>query len=458
MSNFINFVQRLRNRIEQSVASAFPVTADAVPLGDVAKPARWGRRALWIGALTVVVWAAFAPLSEGVPVHGVIKVEGNRKTIQHLRGGIVEEILVQEGDQVQANQPLIRLNETQLQAQQGMVESQLVSLWATEARLKAERVSAPKIAFPDSLTDKKSDPRVMDAILVQTQLFQTRRASLDGEIAIATETITGLEQQIQGLLAQERSKAEQLKLYQEELADLKPMYEQGFVPRNRMFELERAIAYLSGQYSEGLANLGRARSQVAELRLRILSARNAMRKEVETQLTEVQSKVADFTERRVATSDDLERVVLRAPLAGTVVDLSVHTLGGVIGPGQKLMDIVPTEGALVIEVQIPPHLIDNVHSGQDADVHFLAMDQTIVPAIPGSLLYISADRITDPRNDNSYFVGRVQLTPEGFKKLGKHMMQAGMPADVVIKTGERTFLGYLLKPVLSRMQFAFTER
>lgn len=458
MRNLFAAIQRLRERIEASVASAFPVDINSTPSVDLAEPVRWGRRALWIGALAVVVWVAFAPLSEGVPVHGVIKVEGNRKTIQHLRGGIVEEILVQEGDIVQMNQPLIRLNETQVQAQQGMVESQLVSLMATEARLKAERDGALKIAFPDFFADKKSDPRVIDAISLQQQLFQTRRTSLEGEIAIAVESIAGLEQQIEGLLAQQQSKAEQLKLFKEELADLKPMYEQGFVPRNRMFELERAVAYLSGQYSEGLANIGRARSQIAELRLKMLSARNATRKEVETQLTEVQSKVADFTERRVATLDDLARVVLRAPLAGTVVDLSVHTLGGVIGSGQKLMDIVPAEGSLVVEVQIPPHLIDNVHSGQDADVHFLAMEQTIVPSIPGKLMYISADRITDPRNDNSYFVGRVQLTPEGMKKLGKHTMQAGMPADVVIKTGERTFLGYLLKPLLNRMQFAFTER
>lgn len=454
----MTLLQRLRERIEQSVARAFPIDAENVPSADITVPVRWGRRAIWIGLFTFVVWAALAPLSEGVPVHGVIKVEGNRKTIQHLRGGIVEEILVQEGDSVQANQPLIRLNETQVQAQQGMVESQLVSLLATEARLKAERVGAPKIKFPDFFAEKKSDPRVIDAILLQQQLFQTRRTSLEGEIAVAVESIAGLEQQIEGLSAQQQSKAEQLKLYKEELADLKPMYEQGFVPRNRMFDLERAVAYLSGQYSEGLANLGRARSQISELRLRIMSVRNAALKEVETQLTDVQSKVADFTERRVAALDDLERVVLRAPLAGTVVDLSVHTLGGVISSGQKLMDIVPTEGSLVVEVQIPPHLIDNVHLGQFADVHFLAMDQTIVPAIPGKLMYISADRITDPRNDNAYYVGRVQLTPEGAKKLGKHLMQAGMPADVVIKTGERTFASYLLKPFLTRMQFAFTER
>lgn len=458
MRNFFALIQRLRERIEQNVAHAFPVESDSISSAKLAEPVRWGRQALWVGGLAVVVWVAFAPLSEGVPVHGVIKVEGNRKTIQHLRGGIVEEILVQEGDIVQANQPLIRLNETQVQAQQGMVESQLISLLAAEARLKAERAGAATISFPDFFADKKLDPRVIEATFVQKQLFQARRTSLDGEIAIALESIAGLEQQIDGLSAQQQSKAEQLRLFKEELADLKPMYEQGFVPRNRMFELERAVAYLSGQYSEGIANMSRARSQIAELRLKILSARNSMRQEVETQLTEVQSKVADFKERRVATLDDLARVILRAPLAGNVVDLSVHTVGGVIGPGQKLMDIVPVEGTLVIEVQIPPHLIDNVHSGQDANVHFLAMEQTVVPAIPGKLVYISADRITDPRNDNAYFVGRVQLTPEGLKKLGNHTMQAGMPADVVIKTGERTVLGYLLKPLLARMQFAFTER
>ena len=458
MSQFFDSLTRFREAVAQRVDRSFPTEDSSLPKSELESPVRWGRRALWIGIVLFLAWAALAPLSQGVPAHGFIKVEGNRKTIQHLRGGVVEEILVREGDAVETNQPLIRLNEVQVQAQQGVVDSQLVSLLAVEARLKAERAEKNKIVQPEFLTSRQTDPRVMEAISVQRQLFQTRRSGLEGEVAILNESISGLEEQIRGIQAQEQSKAEQLKLFKEELASLKPMYEQGFVPRNRMFELERAIAYLVGQRSEDLSNIGRIKAQIAELRLKALNVRTLARKEVETQLTDVQRQIADLKERRAATQDDLERIVLRSPVAGTVVDLSVHTVGGVISPGQKLMDIVPSDSALIVEVQIPPHLIDNVRTGQEADIHFIALEQTIVPTVPGKLVYVSADRVTDPRTDFSYFVGRVQASEEGMKRLANHTLQPGMPADAVIKTGERTLLGYLVKPFLARLRFAFTER
>lgn len=459
MSKFLDSIIRIREAIAQRIDRSFPTDGCSLPKSELDSPVRWGQRALMIGTGLFLTWAALAPLSQGVPAHGFIKVEGNRKTIQHLRGGVVEEILVREGDAVEANQPLIRLNEVQVQAQQGMVDSQLISLLAIEARLKTERAEKNKIVLPEFLTSRQaSDPRVAEAIAVQQQLFQTRRSSLEGEVAVLNESVSGLEEQIRGIQAQEQSKAEQLKLYKEELASLKPMFEQGFVPRNRMFELERAIAYLTGQRSEDLSNIGRIKAQIAELRLKTLNVRTLTRKEVETQLTDIQRQIADLKERRAATQDDLERIVLRSPVTGTVVDLSVHTVGGVIAPGQKLMDIVPSDSALVVEVQIPPHLIDNIHTGQEADIHFVALEQTVVPTVLGKLIYVSADRVTDPRTDISYFVGRVQASEEGMKQLANHSLHPGMPADAVIKTGERTLLGYLVKPFLARLRFAFTER
>jgi len=345
-----------------------------------------------------------------------------------------------------------------LKAQQGMVESQLVIALGVEARLSAERDDREKVTFPAFLLARKNEPQASEAMQVQNQLFLTRRAAVRGEEAIGREIIVGLDGQIRGLVAQESSKAEQLKLFDEELKMLRPLYEQGYIPRNRLFELERAVSYLSGQRSDDLANIGRAKSQIAETKLRILQSRGQYQKEVETQLTDAQSKVADLKERLVATQDDLDRVVLRAPNAGIVVDLSVHTIGGVIAPGQKLMDLVPEGGELLIEAQIPAHLIDNIHAGLDADVHFTALDQTMVPTIPGKLVYVSADRMTDPRTDAPYFVGRVVVTAEGMKTLGKHSMQPGMPADVVLKMSDHSLMGYMLKPLLNRVRFSFTER
>ena len=420
--------------------------------------ARWGLRVLLLGVGAFMVWAIFAPLSEGVPAHGFIKVEGNRKTIQHLGGGIVEEIMVKEGDRVVADQPLMRLNETQLKAQQGIVESQLVIAMAMEARLNAERDNRDKLTYPEFLLARQQHPQAIEAMQVQGQLFRTRRAAMRGEEAIGRETIIGLEEQVRGLIAQEAAKAEQLSSFKEELKTLRPLHEDGYIPRNRLFELERAVAYLSGQRSDDLANIGRAKSQISEIKLKVLQSRQVYQKEVQTQLAETQSKVADLKERMVATQDELKRVVLRAPSAGIVVDLTAHTIGGVIAPGQKLMDIVPEGGGLGIEAQLPTHLIDNVHVGLDVDINFTAMDHTLVPTIPGKLIYVSADRMVDPRTDMPYFVGRVMVTAEGMKVLGKHSMQPGMPADVVVKVSERSMMGYLLKPLFSSLRFAFTER
>lgn len=455
----IEWLKRIRARIEARVDDTFPVDSPAAATADGAEPTRWGVRALVVGGVGILLWATLAPLTQGVPAHGFVKVEGNRKTMQHPRGGIVEEILVREGDRVEANQPLLRLNQTQAQAQLGIVDSQLVTGLAVEARLNAERMGKDAVVFPQFLIERRKIPAVQEAMDVQKQLFQTRRTGLNGEIAIAEESIAGLEQQVRGLQAQEYSKAEQLRLFREELAALKPMYEQGFVPRNRMFELERALAYLEGQKSEDIANLGRVRSQIAELKLKILQTRETFRKDVETQLTDVQRQVSDLKERRIATQDDLDRIVLYAPVAGTIVDLAVHTVGGVVSAGQKLMDVVPLGNNLVVEVQIPPHLVDGVRVGQEADIHLLAFDQTIVPTVTGRLIYVSADRLVDPRTDQPYFLGRVSVTEEGLAKLGAdHVLQPGMPADVVIKTSERSLLGYLLKPLFARMHFAFTER
>ena len=321
---------------------------------DLEQPARWGRRAAWVAVVIGVAWAAFAPLGQGVPAHGFVTVEGSRKTIQHPRGGVIDAILVREGDQVKAGQVLIRLNEAQAQAQQGSIESQLIGLIAAQSRLKAERAGAAQVTYPTFLLERQAVPQATEAMSVQQQLFNTRRAALNGEVGILAESLNGLSRQMEGLAAREASNAKQAKLYADEFAALKPMFDQGFVPRQRMFELERALAYSDGQRSEDQANLGRVKSQVNEIRLKMAQVKEAYRKDLETQLTDVQRQVADLTERRIATLDDLERVVLRAPEAGTIVELSIHTVGGVAAPGQKLMDIVPLGSKLVVEVMIPP--------------------------------------------------------------------------------------------------------
>ena len=323
--------------------------------------------------------------------------------------------------------------------------------------MSAERLGASVVTYPDFLT-KQSSPQVAEVIAVQNQLFKTRRTSLLNEEAILKETIVGLEKQIEGSLALEKSKASQLKLFTDELKTLQPLYEQGYIPRTRMFELERAISSLEGQRSGDLAVIGRAQSQIGEMRLKILQSKEIYKKEVETQFTEIQRQVSDLRERYTATRDELERVVVRSPATGVVFGLTVNTVGGVITAGQKLMDISPDSSSLLIEAQIPTHLIDNVKTGLDADISFPALDRFDISHIQGKLVYISADRFKDPKTDEPYYLGRVVVTEDGMRALQGHSLQPGMPANVVIITGQRTMLGYLMRPIVSRLHFAFTER
>jgi HlyD family type I secretion membrane fusion protein len=281
---------------------------------------------------------------------------------------------------------------------------------------------------------------------------------LINEEAILRETITGLEKQIEGSVALEKSRSIQLKLFTDELKAMQPLYEQGYVPRTRMFELERAISSLEGQRSGDLAVIGRAQSQIGEIRLKILQSKEIYQKEVETQFTEVQRQVSDLKERYTATRDELDRVIVRSPATGVVFGLTVNTVGGVITAGQKLMDISPASNSLLIEAQIPTHLIDNVKTDLDADISFPALDRFDISHIQGKLVYISADRFTDPKTDEPYYLGRVMVTPEGMQELKGHALQPGMPANVVIITGQRTMFGYLIRPIVSRLHFAFTER
>jgi protease secretion system membrane fusion protein len=426
--------------------------------GDVRQPLRLGRWALAGVVVIFFIWASFAPISQGVPVNGYVRVDGDSKAVQHLKGGIVDEILVREGDAVKAGQPLMRLNGVQIRAQMGVIDAQLISVMAVDARLQAEREGRAAVVFPQKLLVRK-DAESLGAMGLQQHLFTSRTEALKTDERAIRETIVALEAQIRGFAAQEKAKGEQIRLFDEEYRSLIPSYEQGFVPKNRMSEMERTLAMLGGQRGEDLANVGKARAQIAEAKQRIILAKQNYMKDVETQQTESHRQVDDLSQRYLGLKDDLDQSVIKAPVSGVVAGLTVKTEGGVSAPGQKLMDIVPEGLPFVIEVQIPTHLIDNVRVGLIADVHFQALDTAVVPVVVGTLKYVSADKQQEPnRPEVTYFLGRVSLDSANLQKLGKHEVRVGMPADVVIKTGERTLLGYLLKPALARLQMSFKER
>lgn len=424
---------------------------------DASRVSRWGMWVLVGGFGLFMLWAATAPLDAGVPANGTVTVAGNRKTIQHLTGGTIDAIEVKDGQAVKKDQVLVRLNATQAEAQLGMTQAQYIIAAAVEARLSAERMNAEKIDFSPML-DKISqqDERVGNAIALQEQLFQSRRTALRNEISILNENLAGAQQQLRGLEEVKVNRESQLRSLKQELTNIRDMADKGFVPRNRMFELERNVSQIAAGLAEDIANIGRTRNQISELKLRVLNRQQEYQKEVESQLTDVQKEVQSLADRMAALDYEAKNTLIRSPIDGTVVGLNIHTVGGVIRSGEPLMDVVPHNEPLIIQAQVPTNLIDKVHVGLPVEIQFPAFSHSQTPNIPGTVQVVAADSVVDQKTGMPYYSVKVQVTPEGMKMLGVHKIRPGMPATALLITGERTMLNYLLKPLIDRMNIAFT--
>ncbi|WP_338845942.1 HlyD family type I secretion periplasmic adaptor subunit [Massilia sp. W12] len=404
-----------------------------------------------------LLWAFTAPLDKGVPVSGTVVVSGARKAVQHQYGGTIQDILVKEGDQVKQGQVLVRMIDVTARAQAEVTRVQYFTARVVEARLVAERDGKKALVFSPELEKAKSDPRVEASMQMQKQLFTSRQSALQSELAAMEQGISGLKNQISGLEQSRNSKQSQLKLLKEQLSGLRDLAADGFVARNRVLELERTMEQLHGAIAEDIGNIGRARSQMAELSMRSAQRLQEYQKEVRSHLSEVQRE-AETQQARLTSNDfDLAATEVRAPAAGTVVGLSVFTKGGVVPPGFKMMDIVPSDVKLVVEGQVPVHLIDKVHAGLDVEMMFTAFNQNTTPHIPGKLVQVSADRFVDEHNGMPYYKMKAEVTADGMKKLAHLKVQPGMPVDLFVKTGERTMMSYLLKPIIDRAQTSMAE-
>ena len=433
-----------------------------LPQGDdVTKWMQIGIALLVLGMGGFFVWAATAPLDEGVPVAGVITVEAKRKTVQHLTGGIIRKLHVTESQSVKEGSVLIELDDTQARANFEFARQTYLALLATEGRLLAEQRGASRIEFHPDLSSPDNASQAKNYLAGQRQLFDTRRGALNGDIGILNETAAGQEESLKGLIAQLASRRSQSGLLQEQLGGTRDMVKEGYLPRNAQLEQERAAAELNAVIGDLQANIQRTGRTLSELKLRVVQRHQEYLREVETQLADVRRDVASYAGRLTSAREDLKRAVIRAPADGQVVGLNVFTVGGVIGPAQRLMDIVPVGDALLLETRVPPHLIDRVHAGLPADIHFQGFVSQPQLVVEGSVISVSADLLSDAPGAGqpgmAYYLARVRVTPEGMKKLGQHRMQPGMPADVVIKTGERTMLTYLLKPLLQRLAVSLKE-
>jgi len=413
---------------------------------------------LALGLIGAVVWAAFAPLDEGVPTSGQVAIDTKRKTLQHLQGGIVSEVLVREGEEVKEGQVLMRLDDAATRANYESVRQRYLSLRATEARLIAEQLGRDAIDVHPDVRAAQDDPFIRRQLEAQAHLFETRRLGLKADIQALEENIRGQEGQILSFNSMLESRQTQRRLVTEQLDKIRDLVADGYAPRNQQLDLERQVAELTAAATELQGNTLRARQAVAELRQRIIARRQEYRKETDNQLVDAGRDAQADKGRVVALEGELERTEIKSPATGQVVGLASQTVGGVIAPGQKLMDIVPANNTLLLETRIPPNLIDSVKAGLIADVRFSTFAHAPQLVVEGKVVSVSGDLITESQPPISYFLARVEVTPEGMKALGDRRMHPGMPAEIIIRTGERTMLTYLLNPLTRRLSASMKER
>ncbi|MBA4144039.1 MAG: HlyD family type I secretion periplasmic adaptor subunit [Nitrosospira sp.] len=409
------------------------------------------------GVFGFLLWASLAPLDKGVPLSGTVTVSTHRKAIQHPTGGTVDAILVKEGDNVNTGQALVRLNNVQVTANAEMMRVKYFTARAAEARLIAERDGTDEIVFPPELTREKDDARVIANIIMQEQLLSSRLMAIKSELSAIDENIAGLRLQTSGLEESRDNKKAQLQFLKEQLDGMRELAKDGYVARNRLLELEQTYAQISGAISEDIGNIGRTQRQIAELRLRRIQRQQEYQKEVRTQLSEVQREAEALANQLMGLDYDMANAVIRTPVDGTVVGLEIFTHGGVVGPGFKMMDIVPSGDALDVEGHLPVHLIDKVHAGLPVELIFSAFNRNLTPHVPGVVTHVSADRFTDEQTGLPYYKLRAKVAPEGMKMISELQIRPGMPVELFVKTGERTMMNYILKPILDHLKMSMTE-
>lgn len=417
---------------------------------------------LALGAAVILVflggfaaWATLAPLASAVVAPGVVEVVGERKTVQHLEGGLVADILVQEGDAVAAGQPVVVLDRTESGALLAMLEKQYESATALGKRLEAERDGRPEIAFPAWLREAAGDGA--DGVLAtQERIFQARAQSLQTRVAIHQRRVAQLREEASGYRQHIAAQDRELALLAEEIADVKALVEKGYEPQTRLRALQRYEAGVSGSRARNRASIARIEEQIAATHLAIEELHQGRRREAVEELREVETQLSALRERLSAARDVDARTQVRAPVSGTVVGLRVFTRGGVVGPGEALMDIVPAEAGLVIAARVDPLDIDSVSPGLTAEIRLVAFSRLTMAPLAGEVMGVSADRLVEPRTGASYYEARVRLDPtSGVVAPGE--LHPGMPVEVMIVTGTRTPLSYLVRPLAATFRRALRE-
>jgi HlyD family type I secretion membrane fusion protein len=445
-----------------AISAYFDRADHAVPYSDeMSDP----RRPIRIGGLIILatfggfgLWAAVSKIDSAAMAPGVVTVESNRRAIQHLEGGIVRDILVEDGATVKAGDVLVRLEDTRAKAQVNILDDDLDSDLAIEARLLAERDGLKDPVYPKELLDHVAQSKNEALISGQTNLFHARMTAIGGQKLILEQRVEQYKEQIVGLRALQKSKEVQLATIQDELHGLAGLLESGYVTKSRVLALQREEARLQGETGDHISAIARAEQGIGEAKLQMFQLDKQHQEEVAKDLRDVQNRILEARQKVIAADDVMRRIDITAPVDGTVLNLAVHTKGGVVAPGATIMEIVPNNDALVLEVQISPLDIDSIHTNDKVAIHISAVDTRLTPVIYGTLETISADRITDQRTGNSYYKGRVTITKEELDRLGEHKLHSGMAVEAMVQRGEQSVLHYLLKPLIDSLTHSFKEK
>ena len=400
-------------------------------------------------------WAATAELSGAVVASGSVVVEKNVKKVQHRDGGIVTKIYVRNGDRVSANQVILELDDTQIRAELAIIRAQLIELIARKSRQSALIRNASELTFPEDF--EGSSPRAAAIAAAEREIFSETRANINGQLEQIESQIDQLNDEISGIQAQQSAKKKQLKLVRSELKKVEYLYRKALTSVTRVYALQREEQRLQGESGGLVAQVSRSKGRISELKLQMLSVKQASRLEAQREQSATVAKIAELSERAVAVEDRLSRTKLVAPQDGVVHEMVTHTIGGVISAAETALVIVPANDRLTIEVQIAPVNIDQVNVGRDVRLRFSAFHQETTPEFEGRVVHISADVTTDAQSGQSYYLGRVEVSPSEESELSKLVLVPGMPVEVYISTSSRTVLSYLAKPLTDQFTRAFRE-
>ena len=403
-------------------------------------------------------WAAVTPLGGAVVASGVVTTEGNKKTIQHLEGGIIKEILIREGQHVEAGETILRLDDTSPGANVEIFRNQLYAAVARDARLEAELTGTPDVQFPDELTTVSNDVIAAKAIEDQRSQFKERRASLDGQVSILLSRADQLRQEIEGLDQQRKANEQQIKFITDELIDVRGLYEKSLVSKTRWLALERERARLAGEIGRAMSERAKAEKSIGETELQIQQTKQKFQEDVSRELVDTREKLRDLRNKFVVARDAFRRLDVVAPVTGRVQNLRVFTVGAVIRAGEAMLEIAPDQDRLVVQAHISTLDIEGVHAGNAAEVRFPAFHDRALPMIDGKIMSISQDRLMDEATKQPYYLALIDVPDENIPKHYRGKVAPGMNAEVIMPTIERTALNYFIEPLRNRMRTAFRER